>query len=208
MRRSARMWTLGLFIILLTPLSARGQVQSTPNASEAIQRAQEYYDQSSFEAAIELLQDALTKGSAKAAETQAARELLARCYVKSGKSDKAREVFKGLLKDESNYAPDPVRVPPDELAVFEEARNEFKNEALRQSTQMAGGEAGPAESKPIYKRWYLWAGVAAAGVLVYLLLKDPPPDEETVLPDFPNPPAAPSAATHRDVRRESVGSAR
>jgi pentatricopeptide repeat protein len=206
MRRSAPTW-LGLFIILFTPLSARGQVQPPLNSSEAIQRAQEYYDQSSFEVAVELLQDALTKGIVNAAETQAASELLARCYVKSGKPDKAREVFKELLKDESNYTPDPVRVPPDEMAVFEEARNEFKSEALRKSTQMAGG-AGQDESKPIYKRWYFWAGIAVAGVIAYLLLKDPPSDEETVLPDFPNPPAASSVATRRDVPRESVEGSR
>jgi tetratricopeptide (TPR) repeat protein len=146
-------------------------------------RGQEYYEQSRFDEAITLLRDLVDRGALAGDDLLKAREILARSYVKKGYPAQAKDMFKAILRTNPDYRPDPIRVPPDETAVFEQALKEFKSEApagaqpahadtVRVAPPPASkaAEAGvvvPATTstkKPLYKQWWVWlAGAAVIG---------------------------------------------
>src|SRR5882672_4357447 len=109
----------------LVPAASLAQGGSTSN----VQRGQEYYEQSRFDEAIGLLKDLVDRGALSGEDLQHARELLARSYVKKGYPVQGKEMFKGILRANPQWRPDPIRVPPDETAVFEQALKEFTAEA-------------------------------------------------------------------------------
>jgi hypothetical protein len=96
---------------------ARAEAQT-----DALAAAQALYDQGRFADAATAIRDALAAGRITGGDVVRARELLARCQVKSGDAAGARATFTGLLQQDPLYRPDPLRVPPDEIAVFDEAR--------------------------------------------------------------------------------------
>jgi hypothetical protein len=102
-----------------------------------VQRGQEYYEQSRFDEAISLLKDLVDRGALAGDDLQRARELLARSYVKKGYPVQGKEMFKAILRVNPTWRPDPIRVPPDETAVFEQALKEYNAES-------AGGTPTPA----------------------------------------------------------------
>ncbi len=93
-----------------------------------VQKGQEYYEQSRFDEAIGLLKDLVDRGALQGDDLQHARELLARSYVKKGYPVQGKEMFKAILRSNPQWRPDPIRVPPDETAVFEQALKEFTSE--------------------------------------------------------------------------------
>ena len=190
MHRSASAWLVAVIILSFSPNFSWSQ----PATLAPLQQAQEYYEQSRFGDAIPLLEGALKKNDLAPGEREATYELLARCYVKNGKAAQARQTFKSILNMDSNYEPDPVRMPPDELTVFHEAREEFKAEIAKRSV--------PEKSKPVYKRWYFWVGIAVATAAIILLLKDdkPPPADPELAP-FPSPPPAPARVNREKTLR-------
>ncbi len=119
----------------LAPAACFAQAGSTPAtgarapksaSGPTVQRGQEYYEQARFDEAITLLRDLVDRGQLSGADLQKARELLARAYVKKGYPTQGKEVFKAILRDSPDWRPDPIRVPPDETAVFEQALKEFQ----------------------------------------------------------------------------------
>jgi hypothetical protein len=120
----------------VVPALAAAQGSSTSN----VQKGQEYYEQSRFDEAISLLKDLVDRGVLAGEDLQHARELLARSYVKKGYPVQGKEMFKGILRTTPTWRPDPIRVPPDETAVFEQALKEY--------TQEAAGGGGPATPTP------------------------------------------------------------
>ena len=94
----------------------------------SVQRGQEYYEQSRFDEAISLLKDLVDRGLLSGEDLQKARELLARSYVKKGYPVQAKEMFKAILRTNPDWRPDPIRVPPDETAVFDQSLKEFQSE--------------------------------------------------------------------------------
>ena len=46
--------------------------------------------------------------------------------MKKGYPAQAKDMFKAILRTNPDYRPDPIRVPPDETAVFEQALKEYK----------------------------------------------------------------------------------
>ena len=114
---------------LLNPVLAFAQGSSTN-----VQKGQEYYEQSRFDEAISLLKDLVDRGALAGDDLQRARELLARSYVKKGYPVQGKEMFKAILRSNPSWRPDPIRVPPDETAVFDQALKEFTAE---------GGAAAP-----------------------------------------------------------------
>jgi hypothetical protein len=102
-----------------------------------VQKGQEYYEQSRFDEAISLLKDLVDRGVLAGDDLEHARELLARSYVKKGYPVQGKEMFKSILRTTPAWRPDPIRVPPDETAVFEQALKEYTQEA-------AGGPVTPA----------------------------------------------------------------
>lgn len=108
-----------------------------------VQKGQEYYEQSRFDEAISLLKDLVDRGVLAGEDLQHARELLARSYVKKGYPVQGKEMFKAILRSDPSWRPDPIRVPPDETAVFEQALKEYTQEAGGGSTPPTPGTTTP-----------------------------------------------------------------
>ncbi|MEO5617725.1 MAG: hypothetical protein ABIS67_08135, partial [Candidatus Eisenbacteria bacterium] len=113
-----------------------------------VQRGQEYYEQSRFDEAIGLLKDLVDRGALQGEDLQHARELLARSYVKKGYPVQGKEMFKGILRASPTWRPDPIRVPPDETAVFEQALREFTAESAGGTPPVPGQPGTPAVTTP------------------------------------------------------------
>lgn len=178
--------------------------QTTP----PVQRGQEYYEQSRFDEAITLLKDLVDRGLLAGEELRKARELLARSYVKKGYPVQAKEMFKAILRADPAWRPDPIRVPPDETAVFEQALREFQEERAQapppsQPTTPSTPPATPvrpsqigmeSEKKPITKQWWFWAlGIGAVAGIAAAAGGgggggDGPPPGPATLEYFPNTP--------------------
>jgi tetratricopeptide (TPR) repeat protein len=196
------MW-IQLGSLAVTPVAA----QTTSKAP--VVRGQEYYEQSRFDEAITLLRDLVDRGALSGDDLQKAREILARSYVKKGYPAQAKDMFKAILRTNPDYRPDPIRVPPDETAVFEQALKEYKSEApaVAQPAHSDTVRAAPPPSaskaaetgvvvpvttstkKPFYKQWWVWlAGAAVIGGVAAAAGGggggDSPPD----LASFPPPP--------------------
>jgi tetratricopeptide (TPR) repeat protein len=152
-----------------------------------VQQGQTYYEQSRFDEAITLLKDLVDRGLLSGEELQKARELLARSYVKKGYPVQAKEMFKAILREDPAWRPDPIRVPPDETAVFEQALKEYQEEksaavpppgttapatggaAATTPAPVSAGQIGLESSKkPLMKQWWVWAlgAVAIGGIAV------------------------------------------
>ena len=97
----------------------------------SLESAQRLYDQSKYAVALEQLRGALERGEITGNETVRARELIARCQVKSGDAAGAQKTFLALLHLDPLYEPDAARVPPDEMKVFADARRVFDQEQER-----------------------------------------------------------------------------
>lgn len=129
-QRPARWRTVVTAVTLFSQLA----VTLTPAISFAqgekpsVQRGQEYYEQSRFDEAISLLKDLVDRGLLSGEDLQKARELLARSYVKKGYPVQAKEMFKAILHTTPDWRPDPIRVPPDETAVFDQSLKEYQAE--------------------------------------------------------------------------------
>jgi tetratricopeptide (TPR) repeat protein len=127
--------------VTLTPAIGVAQTPTpttTGTPRPAVQRGQEYYEQSRFDEAITLLRDLVDRGQLAGDDLQKARELLARSYVKKGYPAQAKEMFKAILRTVPDWRPDPIKVPPDETAVFDQSLKEFQAE----------GGAPPATTPP------------------------------------------------------------
>lgn len=204
---------LTLTVPALGPRSAAAQSAATP-----VRRGQEYYDQSRFDEAILLLKDLVDRRQLSGEDLVKAREVIARSYVKKGYPAQGREMFKAILRDHSDWRPDPIRVPPDEMAVFDTALQEYQTEVQREAAQpkreampdtMAAAPAAPtpapavapvlrqpketsAKKKSLASQWWVWVlGVGVVGGAVAAMGGgggDGGNPPPPVLPDFPGHP--------------------
>ena len=94
------------------------------------------YEQSQFDSAIKLATDALKSGQLNAADATRAREIIARAQVKAGRRADGRQVFRDILRVDPGYRPDPVRMPPDEMEVFNQALAAFQTELIDQGKRI------------------------------------------------------------------------
>jgi hypothetical protein len=194
-RWRAAMVTVMLFSQLgsaLAPVACLAQAGSSPAAGAktskapsgpTVQRGQEYYEQARFDEAITLLRDLVDRGQLSGDDLQKARELLARAYVKKGYPTQGKAVFKAILQDAPDWRPDPIRVPPDETAVFEQALKEFEGE--RNAPPPAKTEPGavtPTEAKPVKEK----------------TVKPPKPPKPPKEPKAPKPAKEPTPAASLD----------
>ena len=142
-RRPSRTIAIVLLTAYLTNclLPSVSLAQGTSN----VQKGQEYYEQSRFDEAIGLLKDLVDRGALQGDDLQHARELLARSYVKKGYPVQGKEMFKAILQNNPQWRPDPIRVPPDEMAVFDQAMKEFTTGV---ATPTPGSTLPPASSTP------------------------------------------------------------
>jgi hypothetical protein len=128
---------------LATLSSAPGFVTCAwSQGADPIAQGNDLYNQGKFKEAADLLKGAIDKGEVKPADLGAARELLARSMVKADRRGEARETFKVILRKDAAYRPDPNKVPPDEVAVFEEALRDFQAEQIEQGKRVPASICG------------------------------------------------------------------
>jgi hypothetical protein len=65
-----------------------------------------------------------------------AREIIARAQVKAGHREEGKASFMDMLRLDPGYRPDPVRTPPDELEVFNQALSTFQAELIQQGKRI------------------------------------------------------------------------
>jgi hypothetical protein len=99
--------------------------------TDDVAAAQSLYDQGQFAEAADALRAGLSSGRIIGGQVVSARELLARCQVKMGDVTGARRTFLAILRQDPQYRPDALRVPPDEMDVYNLARREFDAEQER-----------------------------------------------------------------------------
>jgi len=104
--------------------------------TDDVAAAQTLYDQGNYAEAMQTLRDGLASGRITGGQVVAARELTARCQVKSGDVAGARRTFLMILRSDPQYRPDPLRVPPDEMEAYNAARNEFDASQTRASQRI------------------------------------------------------------------------
>ena len=126
------------------PAISAAQSGGAPNVA----KGQEYYEQSRFDEAIGLLKDLVDRGALQGDDLLHARELLARSYVKKGYPVQGKEMFKAILRTNPQWRPDPIRVPPDETAVFEQALKEATAEGAGGPPPPTPGGTPPPEATP------------------------------------------------------------
>lgn len=105
-------------------------VKTVSASATALQQAQALYDKSDFTAAQAMLREKLASGVISGDEVRPARELLARCLVRSGNRIEAKEAFKGLIRKFPGFRPDAGNASPEEREVFELAQREVNAEQI------------------------------------------------------------------------------
>lgn len=201
-----------LAVTLTIALPPGEAVAQPPRTTPSVERGQQYYEQARFDEAIGLLKELVERGALGGEDLQKAREILARSYVKRGYPVLAKDMFKAILRQEPAWRPDPIRVPPDETAVFDMALREFENEggappstqqqpARTDTTATATPTPQPVspaviappvtseKSSSIFSKWWFWAGAGGAALAIALAAGgggDETPESD--LPGFPPPP--------------------
>lgn len=104
------------------------QAQTSVGNAASLTQAQSAYDQGRFADALKAVQAGLDAGKFTGGDKLRAKELLARCQVKTGAAAAGRATFLSLLQQDPLYRPDALRVPPDEMAEFNAARASFEGE--------------------------------------------------------------------------------
>ena len=148
MLRSGTPFVLAL-ALATSALAGRAPAAAQPASQESertpLERAYAMYESARFAEAADLLSRAIRDGSVSGDDVNGARELLARCLVKSGRRLEAKETWKSVLRSDRAYQPDPVKIPPDEMEVFRLAKSEFDSEQLelgRRIPASIGGHVG------------------------------------------------------------------
>jgi tetratricopeptide (TPR) repeat protein len=187
-RHLTRNRPVSLLVILIHAFAVSGSflgpataVAQTSAGEPQVERGEGYYEQSRFDEAIGLLKDLVQNNTLSGQELERAREILARSYVKKGYPVQAREMFKEILRANPDWRPDPIRVPPDEAAVFQDALKEFQSgvsvpptpaPSSTETTPTPAPNAPPvttsmetkSSKKSLFSRWYFYAGLALVGV--------------------------------------------
>ncbi|MCC6348546.1 MAG: hypothetical protein IT347_03015 [Candidatus Eisenbacteria bacterium] len=123
-------WKLVLAALTLALVASPMPGTSTAwAAAPALEEAQALYDGANFADAITKLRQSLASGGLAGRDAIAARALMARCLVKSGKRLEAKQAFKFVLRQEPGWRPD-ASVGPDEVEVFELAQKELTAEQI------------------------------------------------------------------------------
>jgi hypothetical protein len=170
--------------VLHTPAAAITAEKSPEEALKQIQY--KYYFRGHYQDAIGALQTILARTDLPPETAVSAREFLAASYILSGQSDKGKDQFLQLLTANEKYAgPDPSRFKAEVVEAFESTRDAYVAVKLRTPPSGGGGGAGgdavaTQTSKPLYKKWWFYVGLAAA---VLVIAAAASPQEEEPDPD-------------------------
>ena len=170
---------LAMFLIIgVAALNVPLPVRAGTPAAELKDIQYRYYFRGNYERAAELLQAFLTRTDLSETERLSASEFLAASLVLGGKPEEGTAVFTKLIMGPGGYGgPDPATFKPQVVAAYETARDQVAAVRLRTAPVVTGettpGGTAPAvevtaenQSKPIYKQWWLYVGLAAVAVVV------------------------------------------
>lgn len=142
-------------------------------ASDDLKKIQyKYYFRGRYVEAVDALRTFLARTDLGENETVQAREFLAASYILSGSADLGRDQFLQILNGNESYGgPDPAVFRAEVLDVYASARDELAAARLRNPpegdlTGTVSPLSEPESSKPIYKKWWFYAGLAAVVVVV------------------------------------------
>lgn len=97
----------------------------------ALSHAESSFYESRFDEAIEALTPCLSAESFRGREREHAYAMLSKVHLKRGAKEEAVASLRTLLTMATDYEPDPLREPPDFVALVEEVRQELEREAAR-----------------------------------------------------------------------------
>jgi hypothetical protein len=123
-----RLW-IGIVMMLAIALVIAAAHPAAAQTS-VVAEAQQLYDEGKAADAYFKLKSALSAGTIPSGQIIPAKELMARCLVKTGSRLEARELYKEILRQDPGYRPDPIRTPPDELEVYRQASKEVVAEQI------------------------------------------------------------------------------
>lgn len=116
-----------------SPLHAQaGPPAGSSQVANPVAVAQELYRQAFFDEAVQSLKVAFATGRVTPDEWAKANEWLARALVRSGNRIGARAVFFEILERDGQYRPDALRIPQDEVDVFNLALADYRVNEARQ----------------------------------------------------------------------------
>lgn len=153
--RNTKSVRVALVALLLVTASVPASLLAclTPAAhaqASVLDEVQRLYTSSKFDDAVTMLREAMASGQVTGPEALEAKAWLGRCLVKAGNRVEAKEAFKSLLRQDDGFRLDAVTVPPDEMAVFDQALKEINAE------QIEAGRRIPA-SIELYGGYGAWA---------------------------------------------------
>ena len=131
-----------------------------------------YYFRGQYEQAVDQLRTFLARTDITPTQAAKAREFLAAALVLSGKPDAGRREFLNMLRVDPYYVgPDAGVFKAEVVAAYTSAHDEFAAIQLRTTPEVAVSSTGAATptvapGKPIYKKWWFYAGVGAGLLLI------------------------------------------
>ncbi len=174
-------------LALYTPVSLFAE--NGPAADDLKQIQNKYYFRGKYAETIDVLTTFLARTDIPVSTEVHAREFLAASYILSGSAGKGKDQFLHLLSQNEAYTgPDPALFKPVVLDAFIETRNTLAAVKLRTTPETPVSADEPlavAEetSKPVYKKWWFYVGLAAVAVVVAAAAA--PAEEENPAPDKP-----------------------
>ncbi|MDH4338441.1 MAG: hypothetical protein OEX18_14300 [Candidatus Krumholzibacteria bacterium] len=167
-----RITSVVLLIAMTTSMLAMSRPAYAGDATEDLKQIEyRYYFRGRYQQAIEALQTYLARVDLKATDTLRAREVLAASYVLGGAPAMGKEVFSQVIMTDPEYpGPDPTVFKLEVVNAYAEARAEYAARMLKTvpaqdpALAAAANDPAPAEpaGKPIYKKWWFYAGAAVA----------------------------------------------
>jgi hypothetical protein len=102
-------------------------------AAQKLQRAREHYARAQFQDAVALLETLVSDPGLSGLERIDALETMALSCINMGERGRGKDAFKRLLEEEPEWRPDPIKVSPPQIEVFDEALLEFQQTRRRPS---------------------------------------------------------------------------
>jgi len=177
-RTVAILVTVALVTVQLGASAAPAMAGKPADDLKEIQYKQ--YFRGKYDEAIGALEKFLERKDLSAQDRLSAHEFLAASYVLSGKAERGQEIFLRVQSELPDYTgPDPSVFREEVIAAYEAARDAYAQSRIRTAPPTGDDrdEAAPAMAsseggKPIYKQWWLYAGLATAVLVVGALSRE------------------------------------
>ncbi|NNE35437.1 MAG: tetratricopeptide repeat protein [Rhodothermales bacterium] len=167
-----------LIVVAVSLIPGRLAAQDRVDCTDGLARGENLYNAGQVDEALTFLQTCLRQGAfPEEAQQRDVYLLIGRAYHATSLVEDAKQALRSLLAIIPNYQPDPGRLSPSFIRLFEEVKAESPPELVAEKPNKKGGKA----------KWLIIGGGAvAAGVVTFLLVR--PSDANLVLP---GPPALP-----------------